>query len=43
MENLEEDDRTLVLDYKFVGDDYSKAAGKLRLFKPWVLGCKSGR
>ena len=43
VENLEEYDRTLVVDYKFVGDNYSKAAGKLRLFKPWVLGRKSGR
>ena len=43
VENLEEYDRTLVLDYKFVGDNYSKAAGKLLLFKPWVLGRKSGR
>ena len=42
VENLEEYDRTLVLDYTFVAENYSKAAGKLRLFKPWVLGRKSG-
>ena len=41
VENLEEYDRTLVLDYKFMADSYSKTTGKLLLFKPWVLGRKS--
>ena len=40
VQNLEKNESTLILSYRFLAKDYAKAAGNLLLVRPRVLGSK---